>query len=204
MSRRPPALQLDDPLRRAATEDASAPLADGATEAPVPSMPDGERAVREGSPEANATAELTPTAGGHAEVENAPGAPAGEPAQRRARRRRPSRAAAARADDRPGDPAAGIPPEAPAAGHESHPWRSWGRTTRTASYRLPDELLTELDDRARALGLPIGMTVAAGVLQLLDQDDAAVVAAVERAEDARLQGQRQARRDRSTRGEVAA
>jgi hypothetical protein len=38
------------------------------------------------------------------------------------------------------------------------------------------------------------MTVAAGLLQLLDLDDATVISVVERAEDARVLGRRAARR----------
>jgi hypothetical protein len=73
-------------------------------------------------------------------------------------------------------------------------WRHWAGGTRVASYRLPDELLEELDARARRLGVPIGMTVAAGLLQLFDQDDETIIGLVERAEDARVLGRRAARR----------
>lgn len=73
------------------------------------------------------------------------------------------------------------------------PWRRWGTGSRTATYRLPEALLEELDERARRLNLPLGLTVAAGVLLLLDQDDRALIEHVDRVEDARRAAQRAAR-----------
>jgi hypothetical protein len=123
------------------------------------------------------------------------GAPKTPTARRPARRSRPkSISSAADAPD------AAISRELSVVGERSSPapsdgaWRSWAGGTRVASYRLPDELLEELDDRARRLGVPIGMTVAAGLLQLFDQDDETIVRLVERAEDARVLGRRAARR----------
>ena len=73
------------------------------------------------------------------------------------------------------------------------PWRKWGTGSRTATYRLPEGVLDELDERARSLNLPLGLTVAAGVLLLLDQDDRALIRHVDRVEDARRAAQRAAR-----------
>ena len=59
-----------------------------------------------------------------------------------------------------------------------------------ASFRLPDELLDELDTRAGELGVPLGMTVAAGLLHLFDQDDETVLEVVDRAEATRDRARR--------------
>jgi hypothetical protein len=48
-------------------------------------------------------------------------------------------------------------------------WRAWSGITGVGSFRLPHELLVELGDTARELGLPIGMIVTAAITQLLDQ-----------------------------------
>ncbi len=76
-------------------------------------------------------------------------------------------------------------------------WRAWSNISRPASYRLPDDLLTELDERARALRLPIGLTVTAALLQLLDAEDDKILELVERAEDAQHHARRNARRRRA-------
>jgi hypothetical protein len=73
-------------------------------------------------------------------------------------------------------------------------WRQWSGLTGVGSFRLPHELLAELGDRARELGLPIGMIVAAALAQLLDQSGEEIAALVDRADDARIQGRRAARR----------
>jgi hypothetical protein len=73
-------------------------------------------------------------------------------------------------------------------------WRRWSGLTGVGSFRLPHELLAELGDRARELGLPIGMIVAAAIAQLLDQPGEEIAALVDRADDARIQGRRAARR----------
>jgi cellulose biosynthesis protein BcsQ len=52
----------------------------------------------------------------------------------------------------------------------------------TATYRLPIELLEELDARVRALGTARGVTIAAALLRLLDDDDNAIREAVARVE----------------------
>jgi hypothetical protein len=126
--------------------------------------------------------------------ESMPVAPKAEP-RPRARRSRPKPVATA-ADRHKArvSPDLSLVGEGSSSSHASSAWRDWTGASRVASYRLPDELLEELDDRARRLGVPIGMTVAAGLLQLLDQDDEAIVDLVERAEDARVMGRRAARR----------
>lgn len=76
-------------------------------------------------------------------------------------------------------------------------WRAWSGGTRPASYRLPNELLDELDERTHGLRLPVGLTVTAALLRLLDESDELIVAAVDRADDAQHQARRRARRRRS-------
>ena len=76
-------------------------------------------------------------------------------------------------------------------------WREWSGFTGVGSFRLPQELLTELGDTARELGLPIGMLVTAAITQLLDQPAEIVTELVDRADDARIQGRRLARRRRT-------
>lgn len=76
----------------------------------------------------------------------------------------------------------------------NEPWRKWGAGSRTATYRLPEGMLDELDERARSLNLPLGLTVAAAVLLLLDEDDHTLIRHVDRVDDARRAAQRAARR----------
>ena len=64
--------------------------------------------------------------------------------------------------------------------------------TGVGSFRLPHELLAELGDTARELGLPIGMIVTAAITQLLDQPPEQIAALVDRADDARIHGRRNA------------
>ncbi|MGZ4254827.1 MAG: hypothetical protein ACXVS6_22760 [Solirubrobacteraceae bacterium] len=73
-------------------------------------------------------------------------------------------------------------------------WRAWSGITGVGSFRLPHELLVELGDTARDLGLPIGMIVTAAITQLLDQPPEQIAALVDRADDARIHGRRNARR----------
>lgn len=49
---------------------------------------------------------------------------------------------------------------------------------RPASYRLPVELLEELDARTRRLDLPVSVTVAAAIGELLARDDEEITAVV--------------------------
>jgi hypothetical protein len=60
-------------------------------------------------------------------------------------------------------------------------WREWKPATGATSYRLPPELLTELAARARALGVPRGQLVLAGVTALLDESDERIVELCDRA-----------------------
>lgn len=76
-------------------------------------------------------------------------------------------------------------------------WRAWSGITGVGSFRLPHELLSELGDTARELRLPIGMIVTAAITELLDQPPDTIAALVDRADDARIQGRRQARRHRT-------
>ena len=78
-------------------------------------------------------------------------------------------------------------------------WREWTGLTGVGSFRLPHELLLELGDTARELGLPIGMMVTAAITQLLDQPPDTIAALVDRADDARIRGRRIARRRLSER-----
>jgi len=73
-------------------------------------------------------------------------------------------------------------------------WRAWSGITGVGSFRLPHEMLVELSDTARRLGLPIGMIVTAAITQLLDQPPEQIAALVDRADDARIHGRRNARR----------
>ncbi|MBV8989172.1 MAG: hypothetical protein JOY58_20375 [Solirubrobacterales bacterium] len=69
------------------------------------------------------------------------------------------------------------------------------------SFRLPHELLAELGDAARELQLPIGMIVTAAITQLLDQSAEEIAVLVDKADDARIQGRRRARRRVTTRSD---
>ena len=73
-------------------------------------------------------------------------------------------------------------------------WREWSGITGVGSFRLPHELLVDLSDTARELGLPIGMIVTAAITQLLDQPPEQIAQLVDRADDARIHGRRIARR----------
>jgi hypothetical protein len=145
-----------------------------------------------------------------------PTAAADEPAVTdRSDRTRHGRAAGATASDRPASaaparkpprrrPAAGAPRggaagagavRGEAAGDKgTEVWREWSGLTGVGSFRLPHELLAELSDTARELGLPIGLIVAAAITQLLDQPSEQIAALVDRADDARIHGRRRARR----------
>ena len=82
-----------------------------------------------------------------------------------------------------------------AAGHgDSGVWREWSGLTGVGSFRLPHELMAELGDTARQLGLPIGLIVAAAITGLLDQSPEQIAALVDRADDARIHGRRTNRR----------
>jgi hypothetical protein len=72
--------------------------------------------------------------------------------------------------------------------------RSWTGATRAASYRLPGELLEELAARAAALQLPVGLIVTAALAHILDAPGEVIETLVDRADDARTKGRREARR----------
>jgi hypothetical protein len=105
--------------------------------------------------------------------------------------RRTSRAGRQRSATADKQPAAAAEPAAPTA---TGVWREWSATTSVGSFRLPHELLIELSDTARELGLPIGLIVAAAITQLLDEPSEQIAALVDRADDARIHGRRRARR----------
>jgi hypothetical protein len=93
-------------------------------------------------------------------------------------------------------------PDAPAPQAASREvWRAWSGITAVGSFRLPHELLVELGDTARELGLPIGMIVTAAITQLLDQSPEQIAELVDRADDARIHGRRNARRRLTERSE---
>ncbi len=73
-------------------------------------------------------------------------------------------------------------------------WRAWSGASRVASYRLPDELLEELAARAAALQLPVGLIVTAALAHILDAPGEVIATLVDRADDARINGRREARR----------
>lgn len=72
-------------------------------------------------------------------------------------------------------------------------WRTWSGITSVGSFRLPHELLVELGDTARGVGLPIGMIVTAAITQLLDHPPEQIAVLVDKADDARIHGRRHAR-----------
>lgn len=65
-------------------------------------------------------------------------------------------------------------------------WREWSGLTGVGSFRLPHELLAELNDTAREHSLPIGLIVTAAITQLLDQPAEQIAALVDQADDARI------------------
>jgi len=91
----------------------------------------------------------------------------------------------------------GLPTPRVADGAGDAVWRTWSAITGVGSFRLPHERLTELGDTARELQLPIGMIVTAAITQLLDQPPQVIAALVDRADDARIQGRRNARQRRT-------
>jgi hypothetical protein len=98
----------------------------------------------------------------------------------------------------PPTPRATVRPERARGQTEAVPtdgvWRQWSGLTGVGSFRLPHELLSELSDTARELGLPVGLMAAAAITQLLDQPADQIAALVDRADDARIHGRRTSRR----------
>jgi hypothetical protein len=79
-------------------------------------------------------------------------------------------------------------------------WRAWTGITGVGSFRIPHELLAELGDAARELQLPVGMIVTAAITHLLDQPPDEIATLVDKADDARIQARRTARRRLTERG----
>jgi hypothetical protein len=77
---------------------------------------------------------------------------------------------------------------------DGRPWREWTGLSGVGSFRVPHELLAELGDTARELQLPIGMIVTAAITNLLDQPPEEIAVLVDKADDARIQARRRARR----------
>lgn len=70
----------------------------------------------------------------------------------------------------------------------------WTGATDVTTFRLPAEVLQELHQRSRALGLAKGMTVAAALLELLEREDDQLVELVERTQQRYDSARRRARR----------
>lgn len=111
-----------------------------------------------------------------------------EPAASRARSRQAQGSTPATSDTRK------APTQAETVIETTGAWRAWSGQTRVASYRLPDELLAELASTSTELQLPVGLLVTAAIARLLDEPSAAIAALVDRADDARIEGRRAARR----------
>jgi hypothetical protein len=94
----------------------------------------------------------------------------------------------------PGPRAAGRARGQTQAGPTDGIWRQWSGVAGVGSFRLPHELLAELGDTARELGLPVGLMATAAITQLLDQPAEEIAALVDRADDARIHGRRTSRR----------
>jgi hypothetical protein len=90
------------------------------------------------------------------------------------------------------------PTPARTAGIANGAWRAWSGQTRVASYRLPEELLAELASTAAELRLAVGLLVTAAIAHLLDEPADAIAGFVDRADDARIEGRRAARRGFTT------
>ena len=90
------------------------------------------------------------------------------------------------------------PTQATTATTANGAWRVWSGQTRVASYRLPDELLAELSSTSAELQLPVGLLVTAAIAHLLDEPADAIAGLVDRADDARIDGRRAARRGLTT------
>jgi hypothetical protein len=90
------------------------------------------------------------------------------------------------------------PTQATTATPANGAWRAWGGQTRVASYRLPDELLAELASTSAELQLPVGLLVTAAIAHLLDEPADSIARLVDRADDARIEGRRAARRGLTT------
>jgi len=145
-----------------------------------------------------------PLAQGQLAQRNEPPTEAGAPTAPEAAATRPIQASDRISEDRQrGAPESARQGKTAAPGHTTarmqqpanrEVWRTWSGITGVGSFRLPHELLVELGDTARELGLPIGTIVTAAITQLLDQPPAQIAALVDRADDARTHGRRNATR----------
>ena len=160
------------------------PLSPGAAEEHVTParLPDDERVARSSGGPAGSTLSPKPQPSSAASSTSRQ-APRTAPAASSGARKEPTRATTA----------------APANGS----WRAWCGQTRVASYRLPDELLAELSSTSAELQLPVGLLVTAAIAHLLDEPADAIAGLVDRADDARIQGRRAARRGFITAPDVA-
>lgn len=89
-------------------------------------------------------------------------------------------------------PAPAPAPQSPAP--QRTPEVEWTGATDVTTFRLPAEVLQELHQRSRALGLAKGMTVAAALLELLEREDDQLVELVERTQQRYDSARRRARR----------
>ena len=85
---------------------------------------------------------------------------------------------------------------APATQAAAQPTSSeqWSGATDVTTFRLPAELLQQLHQRSRDLGLAKGMTVAAALLDLFQRDDDELVQLVEQTQQRYDTARRRARR----------
>jgi hypothetical protein len=87
---------------------------------------------------------------------------------------------------------------------EANEWRDWAGPKRVASFRLPDELLDEINTTSDQLGIPIGHLVIAGLTSVLDQPDDEITALADRVAQTLLRGKRNARRKKATEAATSA
>jgi len=98
----------------------------------------------------------------------------------------PATSAAAAPKPRQGKPHTASTSSPPSETSSGGRWREWGSFDRTVSYRLPGELIDELEERLWELRIKeIGVTVAAALTHLLDLDDDELRELVERANAAK-------------------
>jgi hypothetical protein len=88
------------------------------------------------------------------------------------------------------------PKPAPVSNESDQPkeWRDWAGPKRVASFRLPDELLDEVNAASEELGIPIGHLVIAGITSLLDQPADEITALADRTAQTLVRGKRNAAR----------
>jgi len=88
------------------------------------------------------------------------------------------------------------PKPAPISSESDQPkeWRDWAGPKRVASFRLPDELLDEVNAASEELGIPIGHLVIAGITSLLDQPADEITALADRTAQTLVRGKRNAAR----------